>query len=84
MKGTTERVRFHGLQAVVLGAAWPAAVYLAALFTPGATQVAFFVGLALVVGALVATAAGGDPRIPGLAKRFHRWASDSPAGSGAR
>ncbi|MDQ3987284.1 MAG: hypothetical protein M3280_12410 [Actinomycetota bacterium] len=78
LKGGTERVRFHGLQSVLLGAAWPAAVYLGSLFTPGATQVAFFTGLVLVIVAVIATALGADPRIPGVGRRLYRWASEAP------
>ncbi len=78
MWGKSERTRGHGLQAVLLGALWPAALTLCSMWTPGATQVAFFTGLAVFVLLFGVTLIGRDLLIPGLSRKLRAWASESP------
>jgi uncharacterized membrane protein len=80
LRGRTERVRFHGLQAVLLGLLWPAALYVCSWFTPGATQVAFAVMGVLWLIALVGTALGRNPGLPGLRGVLATAAAESPRG----
>ena len=72
--GSSQRARFHGLQAIVLGLVWPVALYGAALLSPGVTQVVFVVGALAWLGFLIATLVGADPRIPLLAGPLERAA----------
>jgi uncharacterized membrane protein len=58
------RTRLHGFQAVVLGLVWPLLLYLCSLAGPGATQVAFVVGVAVWLFFMIGTAIGRDPKIP--------------------
>lgn len=59
------RSRWHGLQSVVFGAAWPALIYVASLLGAPATRLAFAAGAVLWIALLTATALGSDPRLPG-------------------
>lgn len=77
-KSSTARGRFHGLQASLFGFLWPAALYGTAAITPGATQIAFFVGAATWLLLFVATALGKDPCVPGTGNVLRRWTSQSP------
>ena len=78
LRGRTDRVRFHGLQSVLLGFLWPASLYLCSLITPGATQIAFVVMAALWLVAIVGTAFGKDPALPKLKGVLVSAASESP------
>jgi hypothetical protein len=80
MAGATPRTRFHGLQAVVLGVAWPLALLGAALVTPGVTQAIAALGALTWLVLLVGTALGKSPRLPGLGMVLWTLASDSPRG----
>ena len=71
------RVRFHGLQSIVFGAAWPAGIYLGAALLPAITRVVFLVGAVIWVVLLVSTAAGRDLGLPGLKGRLRSLASYS-------
>ena len=64
------RVRFHGLQSIVFGAAWVVLVYLGAVFSPGFTRVAFGVGGLVWLALLGTTASGFDVGLPGIAERL--------------
>jgi uncharacterized membrane protein len=64
------RVRFHGLQAIVFGAAWPLAVYIGSFFSPVLTRAAFGLGALVWVALLVSTAFGSDLGLPGLGERL--------------
>ena len=77
-KATTERGRFHGLQSALFGLLWPLSLYVASALTPGATQVAFFLGAVLWLLLLVVTALGKDPCVPGTGKLLRRWAAVAP------
>jgi hypothetical protein len=63
--GRTGRARWHGLQSVVLGALWPASMYLGSWAGPFGSRIAFALGLLVWLGFLVLTAAGLNPRLPG-------------------
>lgn len=78
VKGSSERVRAHGLQAIALGVAWPAALYAASAASPGVTQATFAAGAALWLALLVGTAAGRDPFVPGLGRALRAAASAPP------
>jgi uncharacterized membrane protein len=81
LKGTTERVRWHGLQAIALGVVWPAALYAGAWVSPGVTQALFVVGAVVWLGLIVATALGKDVPLPLIGKWLRRAASVAPAGA---
>ncbi len=63
--GRDQRVRFHGLQAVVFGFLWPVAIYAGSLAGPIGTRITFALGVLIWIGLLVVTALGRDPRLPG-------------------
>jgi uncharacterized membrane protein len=72
--GTSARMRFHGLQAIVLGAAWPAALYGGSAVSPAATRAVAVAGAAVWLLLIVTAALGFDlgPRA------LKRWAEESP------
>jgi uncharacterized membrane protein len=76
VKGSRVRTRLHGLQAIVLGLVWPAALYAASTVSPGGTQLVFVVGAVVWLFLVVAVALGRDPVLPGLG-RLLRWAAAS-------
>jgi uncharacterized membrane protein len=78
LKGTTSRVRFHGLQAIALGLAWPVALYACTYATPGVTQVCWAVGALVWLGFMIATALGTNPRIPLVGATLVRAARVDP------
>jgi len=63
--GRAARVRFHGLQSVVFGFLWPAAVYAGSLAGATGTRVTFALGALAWLGLFALTLAGRDPRLPG-------------------
>lgn len=63
--GSSERVRWHGLQSVVFGAAWPAAMYLGSAAGPLGTRIVFALGLLVWIGFFVVAGMGWDPQLPG-------------------
>ncbi|HJR45581.1 MAG TPA: hypothetical protein VJ927_08235 [Actinomycetota bacterium] len=73
-----ERARFHGLQAIGLGLLWPLALYACSAVSAVGTRVVFFAGVVVWLGAIAATALGGDPSIPGLRALLARLASGDP------
>lgn len=64
--GSTRRVRVHGLQAIGLGVAWPAALIVCARFSVGLTQAVWLLGAALWLGLMGAAALGRDLHLPAL------------------
>ena len=78
LKGNSGRIRFHGLQAIALGLAWPAALYGCTFLTPGATQLCALVGAVVWLGFLAATALGMNPRFPFVGKALERAARANP------
>jgi uncharacterized membrane protein len=72
--GASPRMRFHGLQAILLGLLWPAALYAGSAVSPTATRAVAGLGAALWLLLMVTAAAGVDlgPRA------LKRWAEVSP------
>ena len=62
--GRDLRVRWHGLQSVVLGCAWPVVIYGGSLVGRTGTRLAFFLGAVIWVGFFAVTLSGRDPRLP--------------------
>ena len=63
--GGSRRVRFHGLQAIVVGTVWPLAAYAASTVASVATAVVFAAGGVLWMVLIVTALAGRDLRLPG-------------------
>jgi len=72
LKGSSPRVRLHGLQSVVFGILWPSALYVGSWISPAATMVAFVVFAAIWIGLIVSTAFGLDPVVPGTRHALSR------------
>lgn len=68
LAGSDSRTRFHGLQAITIGLAWPVALYAASIGPPVAVQVTFVVGALVWFLFLVTTLAGRDPRLPAIGR----------------
>jgi uncharacterized membrane protein len=79
--GTSPRTRRHGLQAIVFGAVWPAALYAGSWISEWATRVVFVVGALIWVVLMILAAAGRDPRLPGLGVLLERAAALPPGGT---
>jgi hypothetical protein len=62
----SNRGRVHGLQAAVLGALWPALLYLGSLVSAAVTQAIFVLEIVMWLSLILATAMGRDPVIPWL------------------
>jgi uncharacterized membrane protein len=77
--GTSGRIRFHGLQAILIGCLWPLSLILCSKVTPGATQVAFVVGALVWLALMVPAFFGADPRLPGLGKMLQNAAKEDPS-----
>jgi uncharacterized membrane protein len=75
--GTTPRIRFHGLQAIVFGAVWPVLLYAATWTSPLVTQLVGAAGLLLWVVLIIATALGRDLQMPFLGARLRTAAITS-------
>ncbi|HEX2058481.1 MAG TPA: hypothetical protein VHI71_08935 [Actinomycetota bacterium] len=76
--GRSSRVRFHGLQAIVLGALWPALLYVAAALNESVVVPVALGGAALWVLFLGATAFGKDPALPWIGPKLKELATDEP------
>ena len=63
LASTDARTQAHGVQAVVLGGAWPLGLWLASAVSAMATRVVFVGFLALWVAMLVTAALGRDVMI---------------------
>jgi hypothetical protein len=74
----TRRTRFHGLQSVLLGTLWPAALLGGALVSPGVTQAAAAGGLIAWLTFLIGAGLGRDPRWPGVGRRLWALAERPP------
>lgn len=64
LTGRDQRVRTHGLQAIVVGLVWPLCLYAAAFGPAVAVQIAFGVGAVVWLGLLVLTMFGRNPLLP--------------------
>ena len=62
--GRTARVRFQGMQAVLLGLAWSVLLFASSALTPVVTQAAFVLGGLLWIFQIVSAAIGRDVRLP--------------------
>ena len=68
----SERVRFHGLQAIFYGTLWALGLYGCSAITPGATQICFVAGSLGWITLMVAAGVGKDLRLPGVGKWLAR------------
>lgn len=78
---SSARVRWHGLQSIVLGVVWPAALYAGSLLSPAVTQAAAVAGLGTWLVFVVGTALGRDPSWPGMGPWLRRLAAAPPRGA---
>jgi uncharacterized membrane protein len=76
-KGSTVRVRFHGLQAILFGAVWPVLLYAATWTRPVVTQLVFVGGLLTWLTLIVSAAIGRDWELPVAGRRL-RLAAEPP------
>ncbi len=74
--GSTPRARWHGLQAIVLGAVWPALLYLGAATNESLVLPAAVAGAAVWLLFLAATAIGKDPTLPWIGPKLKELATD--------
>ena len=74
--GHTPRVRWHGLQAIVLGALWPALLYLAAAVEESLVLPVTIGGAAVWLLFLAGAALGRDPSLPWLGPKLRDLATD--------
>ena len=72
--GSEPRTRFHGLQAIVFGLLWALALYAGAATSPAVTKGVFAAGALGWLVLLIGTAAGKDPRLPGVGPVLHEAA----------
>ena len=64
------RIRWHGLQSIALGTAWPLLVYAGAFISPVLTRVAFALGALVWIALLASTAFGANLGLPGVGGRM--------------
>lgn len=76
LSSTSARTRWHGLQAIVVGACWPALLYAAAWLVPAATTVVALAGALVWIAFMLATAAGKDPTLPVVGSLLRDVAKD--------
>ena len=76
--GRTARMRLHGLQAVVLGAMWPAALYAGSAVSARVTQITWALGALVWLVLMGAAAFGRDLRLPLVGPTLQRVAAASP------
>ena len=74
--GSTKRVRWHGLQAIVLGALWPALLYLAAAVKESLVLPVAIGGAVIWLLFLAGAALGRDPSLPWLGPKLRDLATD--------
>ncbi|HYP24177.1 MAG TPA: hypothetical protein VEV43_11435 [Actinomycetota bacterium] len=74
--GRSPRVRWHGLQAIVLGALWPALLYLAAAANESLVLPVAVAGAAVWLLFLAGAALGRDPSLPWLGPKLKELATD--------
>ncbi len=76
--GKRSRTRFHGLQAVLLGVLWPAALYAASAVDPSLTRWVAIGGALIWLVLMLAAFAGRDLRFPVIGKTLQRYTADPP------
>jgi uncharacterized membrane protein len=74
--GRSPRTRWHGLQAIVIGAVWPAFLYIASASNDSLVLPVAVVGSAIWLLFLAGAAIGRDPSIPWLGRRLRELATD--------
>jgi uncharacterized membrane protein len=74
--GRTPRVRWHGLQAIVIGALWPSFLYLAAALDDSLVLPVALAGAAVWLLFLAGAAVGKDPSLPWLGPKLRELATD--------
>ena len=79
LKGSSPRVRFHGLQAILFGCLWAILLYAATWTTPVVTQLIFAAGLLLWIALMAGAALGRDLELP-IAGSALRAAAEVPPG----
>ena len=77
-KGRSARTRFHGSQAVVIGALWPLALWGASAVSPAATKVVFVIGAIVWLAYMLLALFGGNPRLPFIGRTLQRAAESDP------
>jgi uncharacterized membrane protein len=80
LKGSSPRVRFHGLQAILFGALWAVLLYAATWTTPVVTQLIFAAGLVLWIALMAGAAVGRDIELP-IAGHALRSVAEVPPGN---
>jgi uncharacterized membrane protein len=80
LRGSTPRTRFHGLQAIVVGAVWPLLLYAATWTTPVVTQAVGVAGALLWLALIVTTALGKDVQLPVIGGRLRTGAQAEVSG----
>ena len=78
LRGANGRARFHGLQSIALGVAWPTALYGADLVGRSALLFVAAAGAAAWLYLILGTALGRDPRLPGGAALRRALADADP------
>ncbi|HEX2294965.1 MAG TPA: hypothetical protein VHN37_06610 [Actinomycetota bacterium] len=74
--GRTPRARWHGLQAIVLGALWPALLYLASALVESLVLPVAVGGAAVWLLFLAGAALGRDPTLPWVGPKLRQLATD--------
>ncbi|MDQ4124150.1 MAG: hypothetical protein M3134_00925 [Actinomycetota bacterium] len=74
--GRSPRVRWHGLQAIVLGAVWPALLYLAAAVKESLVLPVAAGGALVWLLFLAGAALGRDPSLPWFGPKLRELATD--------
>jgi uncharacterized membrane protein len=74
--GTSPRTRWHGLQAIVIGALWPALLYLAAALVESLVLPVAIAGAVVWLLFLAGAAIGRDPSLPWLGPKLRELATD--------
>jgi uncharacterized membrane protein len=77
-KGRSARTRFHGLQAIALGALWPLALLGASAISAGASKAVFALGALVWIGFMVLAGVGANPSLPLLGAPLRRAAEPDP------
>ena len=78
LNGHDQRARRHGLQSVMLGVLWPAALLGASTVSPGVTQAVWGFGGLVWLGALLATWLGRDPTLPFIDRLLDEPSGEPP------
>ena len=74
--GKKARTRFHGIQAVILGVLWPAALYAASAIGPDVTFVVAIAGAVVWATFMLVALFGRDLRFPFVGRKLERLAGE--------